>query len=206
MAIEAWLLFVVTEAVLCCSPGPAVLTVVSQGVSQGARSGIDASLGVLAANAMYFAISATGLLAIAIQWYELFFWIKWIGAVYLIWLGVRMWRTASRESVRTPIRGRAGEPVRRALLRGFAVQISNPKTLLFFGALLPQFVDAQRDIGVQIAILGVTSIAIEFAVLAAYATLGARAAHCAQASLWIDRAGGSLLIGAGVGLAALRRS
>ena len=119
MGIETWLLFVVTEAVLCLSPGPAVLTVVSQGVSGGARSGVWVSLGVLAANALYFAVSATGLFAVAVAGYELFFLIK---------------------------------------------------------------------------------------LLAGYATIGARAAQYAQASRWIDRVGGSLLIGAGAGLAVLRRS
>ena len=193
MGIETWLLFVVTEAVLCLSPGPAVLTVVSQGVSGGARSGVWVGLGVLAANALYFAVSATGLFAVAVAGYELFFLIKWIGAVYLVWLGVQMWRTASvdadeaqgeSDSQPTPSAG-------RPLLRGFVVQISNPKTLLFFGALLPQFIDAQRAVGVQVAILGLTSIAIEFVVLAGYATIGARAAQYAQASRWIGRVGGS---------------
>lgn len=208
MPIEAWLLFVVTEAVLCCSPGPAVLTVVSQGVSHGVRSGVWASLGVLAANALYFAVSATGLFAVAVAWYELFFLIRWIGAGYLVWLGVRMWRTASVDAVAIQSKpgSRLPPPAGRALLRGFMVQISNPKTLLFFGALLPQFIDAQRAVGVQLAILAGTSIAIEFVVLAGYATIGAGAAQYTQASRWVGRVGGSLLIGAGAGLAALRRS
>jgi homoserine/homoserine lactone efflux protein len=208
MGIETWLLFVVAEAVLCLSPGPAVLTVVSQGVSGGARSGVWASLGVLAANALYFAVSATGLFAVAVAGYELFFLIKWIGAVYLVWLGVQMWRTASVDADEAQGESDSQPPpsAGRPLLRGFIVQISNPKTLLFFGALLPQFIDAQRAVGVQVAILGLTSIAIEFVVLAGYATIGARAAQYAQASRWIDRVGGSLLIGAGAGLAVLRRS
>lgn len=201
MAIEAWLLFVLTEAVLCLSPGPAVLTVISQGVSHGARSGIWASSGVLAANALYFAVSATGLFAVA--GYELFFSIRWIGAAYLVWLGVQMWRTAAVNATERPSGrdSRRAPPAGRALLRGFVVQISNPKTLLFFGALLPQFIDPQREVGIQIAILGATSIAIEFGILAGYATLGARAARTAQASRWIGRVGGTLLIGAGAGLA-----
>ena len=169
-------------------------------------------MGVLSANALYFAVSATGLFAVVVAWYELFFLIKWVGAVYLVWLGVQMWRKAAPDPNGNHV-GNDGVPdseptatAGRALRRGFAVQISNPKTLLFFGALLPQFIDSQREVGIQIAILGATSIAIEFAILAGYATLGARAARYAQASRWIGRIGGSLLIGAGAGLAALRRS
>jgi homoserine/homoserine lactone efflux protein len=208
MTIETWLLFVATETALCLAPGPAVLTVVSQGVSGGARSGVWASFGVLCANALYFAVSATGLFAVAVAWYELFFMIKWIGAAYLVVLGIGMWRTAPTAPVANAAApdSRCTAPVGPAFRRGFAVQISNPKTLLFFGALMPQIIDAQRALGDQIAILGATSIAIEFAILAGYATLGASAAKYAQTSRWIGRIGGSLLIGAGAGLAALRRS
>jgi homoserine/homoserine lactone efflux protein len=208
VTIEAWLLFVATEAALCVSPGPAVMTVVSQGVAYGARSGVWACLGVLAANALYFAVSATGLFAVAVAWYEVFFLIKWFGAAYLIWLGATMWRAASLAGDREPIgdAARRLRPTGRALARGFAVQISNPKTLLFFGALLPQFIDPQREVGLQIAIFGGTSIAIEFLILTGYVTFGARAAQYAQTSRWIGRIGGSLLIGAGAGLAVLRRA
>ncbi|MFP8880489.1 MAG: LysE family transporter [Myxococcota bacterium] len=208
MTIGAWLFFVATESVLCLSPGPAVLTVVSQGVSYGFRSGVWTSVGVLSANVLYFGVSATGLFAVAVAWVELFFLIKWVGAAYLIWLGVQMWRTASMDPVgnQGPPESQRAATAGRALLRGFVVQLSNPKTLLYFGALLPQFIDARREVGMQIAILGATSIVVEFAILTGYATLGARAARYAQTSRWVGRIGGSLLIGAGAGLAALRRS
>ena len=121
----------------------------------------------MAANALYFAISATGLFAVLLAWYEVFFLVKWVGAAYLVWLGVRSWRSSPAAAELVPLGT-------RSTLQGFVVQISNPKTLLFFGALLPQFVDVSDPVGFQLAILGATSIAIEFVVLAGYASLGSR--------------------------------
>ncbi len=88
------------------------------------------------------------------------------------------------------------------------MQATNPKTLLFFGALLPQFIDPSGAIGLQFAILGATSIAIEFCVLAMYSALANRASRVARQpkfTKWLDRASGTLLIAAGAGLATIRR-
>lgn len=233
MSPEIWLLFVATEAVLCLTPGPAVLTVFSHGIRRGSRAGMWVAAGVLLANALYFAISATGLFALLIAWYEIFFLIKWLGAAYLIWIGIQTWRThptkltdstdstdptKSPHAIRTTNATARSEPAKpaspfppagwKAGRRGFAVQAANPKTLLFFGALLPQFIDPANAIHIQFAILGATSIAIEFCVLAMYATLASQAARLAQQpklETWINRAGGSLLIAAGAGLATIRR-
>jgi homoserine/homoserine lactone efflux protein len=90
LTVEAWLLFCVTEAVLSFTPGPAVLLVVSLGLSRGGRAGVVGSLGILAANAIYFALSATTLGAVLQASWQLFVVVKWLGAAYLIWLGARM--------------------------------------------------------------------------------------------------------------------
>lgn len=90
MAFDTWLFFCITEAVLSFTPGPAVLLVISIALTRGARDGLLASLGILAANAIYFVLSATAIGAILVASWEVFFLIKWLGAAYLVWLGLRM--------------------------------------------------------------------------------------------------------------------
>ncbi len=221
MSPEIWLLFVATETALCLTPGLAVLTVVSHGINRGTSAGLCAATGVLLANGLCFAISATGLFALLIAWHEVFLLVKWLGAAYLIWTGIQSWRghsTQSTESPPTPVPAdraelrHASRPASqegwRAGRRGFAVQATNPKTLLFFGALLPQFIDPSGAVGLQFAILGATSIAIEFCVLAMYSALANRASGFARqpnVATWLDRVSGTLLIAAGAGLATIRR-
>jgi len=95
MAFEVWLMFVVTEGALCLTPGPAVLLVISQGLTRGSGASGLASLGILAANLIYFGVSATGLAAVLLASYEVFALIRWVGAAYLIWLGVTAFRGRS---------------------------------------------------------------------------------------------------------------
>ncbi len=206
MSLEAWLLFCATEAVLCLSPGPAVLLVVSLSLVGGGRAGLRAALGVLAVNVLWFALSATSLAAILIASQQVFFAVKWLGAGYLVWLGVRMVvsRPAPGESEATP-----GDVGRGAFTRGVVVQGANPKTVLFFTALLPQFIDPSGAVGSQVLLLGVSSVVIELAVLALYVAACQRARRLVEPrrfALPLQRAGGVLLVGAGLGLAAIRRS
>lgn len=155
MSWKIWALFAVTETVLCLTPGPAVLLVVAQGLSRGRIAALWSSLGILTGNAFYFIISATGLGAILVASYNLFFLIKWIGAAYLVWLGLA---TIFRNS--SMIASATAEPrtasSKRMLLNGFVLQASNPKALIFFAALLPQFIDPRASVAVQVAILAVT--------------------------------------------------
>jgi homoserine/homoserine lactone efflux protein len=85
---EAWLLVTLTEAALCFTPGPAVLLVLSQGLARGTRASIFSNLGILAGNTFYFALSATGLGAVLLASSDLFSAVRWLGAAYLIWLGI----------------------------------------------------------------------------------------------------------------------
>jgi len=88
VSLEVWLLFTITETVLCLSPGPAVLLVLSVGLTRGWQPGMQASAGILVANLLYFVLSATSLGALLLASWELFVLIKWLGAAYLIWLGL----------------------------------------------------------------------------------------------------------------------
>src|SRR5262245_55828889 len=106
MTLEAWALFCLTETVLCLNPGPSVLLVVSLSATRGRRSGVMAALGVLAANAVYFALSATGLVTAHALSDDLYLAIRWTGAAYLVWLGARMvirsFRLADASAPATP--------------------------------------------------------------------------------------------------------
>jgi homoserine/homoserine lactone efflux protein len=203
MAWEAWTVFVLTETVLCLVPGPAVLFVLAQGLGGGAPAALAAAMGILAANAFYFARSATGLGAVLLTSYELFSAIKWAGTTYLVWLGVRTFRAAP--TLREVQAGAAG----RLVGRGFLVQVANPKALVFFTALLPQFIDPEASVLPQVVILGVTSLLIELVVLAAYGMLAARATHLTARPGFLtasNRVAGGLLVAAGLRMAALRRA
>jgi len=208
MSVESWLLFCITETVLCFSPGPAVLLVVSLSLARGAPDGFKAALGILSANAMYFAISATSLGALLLASYEVFTIIKWAGAAYLIWCGAKMLFTKAR--------GAAGseQPKVRPRARlasfpyGFLTQGANPKALVFFAAILPQFINPAASVGAQLFLLGVSSILIEVTVLGIYVAACHRARGLAASPRFaapLERLGGLLLIGAGARLAVTSR-
>jgi homoserine/homoserine lactone efflux protein len=203
-----WALFVVTETALCFTPGPAVLLVLSQGLARGAASSIWSNLGILTGNAMYFVLSGTGLGAALLASYELFSVIRWLGAAYLIWLGITAFVGASPV---LSVSRSVDAPVRRAriFVNGFVLQASNPKALVFFTALLPQFIDPRASVLSQVMILAVTSVLIEFCVLLAYGALAGRLTELAKRPRFArvaNRIAGSMLIGAGIGLARLRRA
>lgn len=205
MTLETWIAFAALETVLCLVPGPAVLLVLGQGLAQGPRSAIAASAGILSANAGYFAISATGVGVLLLASYEVFFAIKWLGAAYLVWIGVQA--LLARPETLAAARAQPARPW-PVYRRGFLVQAANPKTILFFVALLPQFVDPAGDAAFQLLVLGLTSVVVEFAVLATYGGLAGRLRRLAtqpSVALWFERTSGGLLVAAGAGMATLRR-
>jgi homoserine/homoserine lactone efflux protein len=201
MSLETWLAFCLFETVLCFTPGPAVLFVVSVALTRDARAGMAAALGILVTNAFYIAISATGVAALILASARLFEALKWLGAGYLVWVGLRM--LLSRGTA-------AGEPapqrVQRAFLRGLVVQGVNPKALVFFVALLPQFVDPAAPVAWQMFVLGASSTVIEFFVLMLYVAFAVRARRLAGVHLAgpLERVGGGFLVAAGARLALLR--
>jgi len=208
MSWQIWWVFAVTETALCFVPGPAVLLVLSQALQRGTTKALWSILGILSANTFYFVLSATGIGAILLTSYDLFLAIKWIGVCYLLWLGVGGFLGTSRHlSVSTTANRRSGG--RSLLAGGFILQMSNPKALVFFSALLPQFVNPHAPVWPQVAILAATSVAIEFAVQFFYASVAGRATVLATKPQFVkitNRVSGSMLVAAGLGMAALRRA
>ena len=199
---QTWLAFAATETVLCFIPGPAVLFVISAALARGARPGMAAALGILAGNAFYFALSATSIAGVIVASHELFSLLRWAGAAYLVWIGIGM-LLARREAPARVVPRR----IKRSFVRGFVVQAANPKALIFFVALLPQFIDPRAGVGPQVAILAVTSISIELAVLALYVAGAVRARRLASGR-WagsLERLGGAFLVATGIRLALVRQ-
>jgi homoserine/homoserine lactone efflux protein len=206
MTFEAWALFCLTEALLCLKPGVSTLSVMSLAATRGLNAGVVAATGVLAANAVYFALSASGLVALNSLSAEIFTAIKWAGAGYLIWTGGMMIVRSFQQRVAPAVAPTTSK--QRAFWQGFVAQGANPNLLIYFAAILPQFVETAHPLPGQIAILAISSFVIEGSILSLYAVLAARAGRSARprARAVIERAGGGLLIAAGVGLASLRRA
>ena len=202
MTWQIWLLFVMTEAVLSMTPGPAVLYVLAQAIRRGPGQSVWASWGILSANALYFVLSATSLGAVIVASYKL------LGAAYLVYLGLRSFFGKS-SILSLPEATPSSRSGPRILRDGFLLQSANPKALLFFTAILPQFIDARHNVAFQILVLGISSIAVEFVILFIYGQLAGRALATARSPRFeklSNRLAGSLLIGAGLGLARLRRT
>jgi homoserine/homoserine lactone efflux protein len=206
MTLQTWLWFCVTEMVLCFIPGPAVLFVLATALRRGFASASVAAAGILAGNSFYFALSATGIAAVIVASHAVFSALKWAGAVYLVWLGLRM--LLARAAAPDATAQRSTDIPDRIFGRAFLVQASNPKALVFFIALLPQFINPAGSVPWQILVLGISSVAIEFLVLSLYAALAARARSIAATrfSSWLERVGGACLIAAGARLAWYRIS
>ena len=206
MTVQIWLVFMMTEFLLSLSPGPAVLLVLSHGLRRGAQSSRRAALGILFTNACYFTLSALGLGALLLASGRVFTAVKWLGALYLVYLGLKMIIQAGHpvEEVHTQ-----QSPTKRnsAFWQGVALQAGNPKAILFFVALLPQFIVPQQPVLPQFALLGISSIVMELGILFTYGYLAERASAIfttPRARIFQERLSGSILIAAAVGIAVVR--
>jgi homoserine/homoserine lactone efflux protein len=211
VSTQTWLLFCATETVLCFTPGPAVLLVVSQSLSKGTGPGLSAAAGILAANAAYFALSATGVGALLARSAEVFTAIKWLGAAYLIWLGGKMIfeRQATIVAPPTPSSGSTAQATRNAFSLAVITQGANPKAVIFFTAILPQFISPTAAVVPQILILGISSVVIEFLVLGIYVATCHTARgliHQSRVALPLQRLAGAFLVAAGARLAVIRQA
>jgi homoserine/homoserine lactone efflux protein len=199
MPLKIWLLFIATTGLVCLTPGVAALLVVAQGISKGMRRSYWAIAGIALANAIYFALSATGLAALVVASHAVFNAVKWAGVAYLVYLGIR---ALFNRSSALAIKPADGTPVSgpRALSQGLMVELANPKALLFFVALLPQFVDVHRPIWSQMLIFGLTTVLLDLGSYSFYAWLGAKSQGVAANRKWAktaSRATGVVLIAAG---------
>jgi threonine/homoserine/homoserine lactone efflux protein len=201
MTIQLWAAYALTELTLSLMPGPAVLFVASQGTQSGARGGMVAALGVVVGNSVYFGLSALGLGSLLLASATVFGVLRWVGVAYLVLLGARL---ILRKESMTPAAD--APPTGSAFARGMVTQLANPKALVFFTAVLPPFVTPGRGAAMQFAILGTTSIVVEYPVLVLYAWVAGRV-RCVvsrRMTRWRDRFAGALLVSTGARLALSR--
>jgi homoserine/homoserine lactone efflux protein len=176
MTASALLLFAVASLALAITPGPTMLLALSNGISGGMRAALGGICGASLGSAIVIAVVALGLgsLLAASEW--LFDAIRVTGVLYLAWLGIKLWRTPPTD-VQAVLATSSDKPLpgRVALLRSLAVALSNPKSLLFFAAFLPQFVEAGQPQGPQYLVLGAIFVGLDMLVMLGYAMAGTQA-------------------------------
>jgi len=204
MSFDIWLAFALAALIVLATPGPSTLLALAHGFRFGRGRALVTVAGIVSADATHVLIVALGLSAL-LEWsVQVFGVLKWVGAAYLIYLGIKYWRArpivAEGDSGGRSGHGRFAE--------GYLVTLTNPKPILFHIAFFPLFIEAASPQGPQFAVLGTTFVLLAATVLTGY-VFGAgalrRVPSAPGRARWMNRITGSLLIGAGVALAGLRR-
>ncbi len=202
--LQLWAAYAGIASIFALIPGPAVLFVVSQGVWRGPAAAMRANAAINLVNVTYLALSGLGLAALLQLSHTAFTVIKLVGAVYLVWLGIKAIRASFRPHDES-LSARPGRPFIDALI----VQGSNPKVFLFLGAILPQFLTRTEPLFPQLLALGLIGLVTETTSLTGYGLLAGlvrRKANLPAARAWLERISGSILICIAVVTALYRRS
>ena len=207
MNIEIWIAFVLAAMVILVIPGPTIILVVSQAIRHGRRSVIPLTTGVLLGDLTAMIFSLLGLGAIISASAALFILLKWIGALYLIYLGIKLWRPNPGDG--STVLAEKGGSARSLFNSAFIVTALNPKSIAFFVAFLPQFITPKESTIIQLLILGATFLVLCTINAALYAIFAGQLSETLKKNgvrKWLNRCGGSALIGAGLFTAAMQRS
>lgn len=207
MAFDTWLAFFLACWVISLSPGAGAVASMSSGLSFGFRRGYWLALGLQLALLLQIAVVAAGLGALLIASEAAFSLLKWCGVAYLLYLGWRQWRAAANPVKLMP--GSVDVSSRQLVLRGFLVNASNPKAIVFILAVLPQFIDPGQALLPQYLSLALTMVSVDLMVMAGYTGLAARVLcqfrKPRQLQL-LNRVFGALFGAAALLLAAVRQS
>jgi threonine/homoserine/homoserine lactone efflux protein len=206
MMFESWAAFTVASAILLIIPGPTVLLVVSYALGQGWRTALPMAVGVALGDFTAMTLSMLGLGALLAASATLFTILKWVGAAYLVWLGIKLWRAGGALEANP-----RSDAVSAAKMLGHAwlVTALNPKSITFFVAFLPAFLDPQADFLRQMLVFETTFLVLAFANAFGYALVASRARGFVsnpRAIGVINKVGGGLLIGAGAATVTLTGS
>jgi homoserine/homoserine lactone efflux protein len=206
MEFSSWLTYILATFILSLTPGPGVFSCLSSGMHHGFRKGVWNGVGMQAANVILVIVVSLGLGAILMASESLFTAVKWVGVAYLVYLGIATWRAPVRifEEDKDDTPATAGE----IFMRGFWVNATNPKGMIFFAAILPQFIDVTRPQFPQYAIFAATTFTIDVITMAGYTALAARVLKAMREPSrirWVNRGIGGAFVACGVALASFRR-
>jgi len=203
MSLQVYLAYLAACIALALLPGPSVTLVIANGLRYGTRAALINIAGSQIGLAIVIGIVALGLTTMMATMGYWFDWVRFAGAAYLVWLGIKL--------IRTPIEGvdtdaPPAPPRGGFFLQGLGVLLSNPKVLVFFGAFIPQFVDMEKDHITQVAVLGLTFMATVGITDAIYALAAGRARKffSVRRTRLMSRVSGGFMIGGGVWLALTR--
>ena len=207
MELSVWITYFIATIILSVSPGPGVFSSISSGLHHGFRLGLWNGVGMQAANVLMVIFVSLGLGALLLASETLFTLVKWAGVAYLIYLGIVTWRAPprgfedDRDDEETTARG--------VFMRGFWVNATNPKGIIFFAAILPQFIDVARPQLAQYAIFALTTFAVDLVVMMGYTAVAAKVLRVMSDPgklRLVNRTLGGAFIAAGVALASFRRA
>jgi threonine/homoserine/homoserine lactone efflux protein len=204
MPWETWLAFSAASALLMIIPGPTILLVISYALGQGWRSAFPMAVGVALGDFTAMTLSMLGLGALLAASATVFTILKWMGAAYMVWLGIKMWRAGGSLNAKPASEGASTV---RMLGHAWIVTALNTKSIIFFVAFLPQFLDPRADFIGQMVIFEGTFLVLAFANALGYALVASRARTAIRNERLIggaNKLGGSLLIGAGILTASAR--
>jgi homoserine/homoserine lactone efflux protein len=204
MELHIYLAFCVATSIMIALPGPSVLLTVAHSVSFGWQSALATVAGETVGIAVQLIIAAIGLTSLLNIVAEAFDWLRWAGAIYLIYLGIKQWRSANE-----PLEIDTSSVSKTNLfVQGLVITIPNPKSLIFIAAFLPQFIDPTHSFGLQFAIIVPTFLVITFMATSVWAIVAGNVRgylNSQQAFRSVLRTAGGLMIIAGIGLALARR-
>ncbi|BAU77172.1 homoserine/homoserine lactone efflux protein [Metapseudomonas furukawaii] len=208
MALQTWLAFLVACWVISLSPGAGAIASMSSGLQYGFWRGYWNALGLQLGLALQIAIVAAGVGAILAASALAFSLIKWFGVGYLVYLAVKQWRALPSDLATDDATRPIGRPL-SLVLRGFLVNFSNPKAIVFMLAVLPQFIDPHAPLVKQYLVMGVTMITVDLIVMAGYTGLAARVLRLLRTpgqQRLMNRSFAALFVGAAALLATVRRT
>ncbi len=206
MPLDLWFAFIAAATVVLIIPGPTIALVIGYALGEGRRAALAIVAGVALGDFTAMTLSLLGVGALLAASSELFAALKWIGAAYLVYLGIRLWRAPVEDGLSAVVERRSSWTM---MAHAYAVTALNPKSILFFIAFVPQFMDPTHAWAPQAAVLVATFVGLAALNASLYALLASRAGGAIRrpnVRRIVNRVGGGVLIGAGALTAAMRRA